>query len=38
MHAALTISQFLEYWEENGTVEKDKIESTPSFCLEVMDE
>lgn len=31
MHAVLTISQLLEYWEENGKVEKDKIEATREF-------
>jgi len=31
MHAVLTISQLLEYWEENGMVEKDKIEETKKF-------
>ena len=31
MHAVLTISQLLEYWEENGKVEKDKIEATRVF-------
>ena len=31
MHAVLTISQLLEYWEENGKVEKDKIEETRKF-------
>ena len=31
MHAVLTISQLLEYWEQNGKVEKDKIEETRSF-------
>jgi uridine monophosphate synthetase len=31
MHAVLTISQLLEYWEANGTVEKDKIEATRVF-------
>ena len=31
MHAVLTIGQLLEYWEENGTVEKDKIEETRKF-------
>jgi uridine monophosphate synthetase len=31
MHAVLTISQLLEYWEENGKVEKDKIEETRLF-------
>ncbi|MCC6501291.1 MAG: orotate phosphoribosyltransferase [Anaerolineales bacterium] len=31
MHAALTIGQLLEYWEENGKVEKSKIEATRRF-------
>ena len=31
MHAVLTISQLLEYWEENKKVEKDKIEETRKF-------
>ena len=31
MHSVLTISQLLEYWEANGTVEKDKIEATRVF-------
>jgi uridine monophosphate synthetase len=31
MHAVLTIGQLLEYWEENGKVEKDKIEETRKF-------
>ena len=31
MHAVLTISQLLEYWEENGKVVKDKIEETRNF-------
>jgi len=31
MHAVLTISQLLEYWEESGKVEKDKIEETRKF-------
>ena len=31
MHTVLTISQLLEYWEENGKVEKDKIEATREF-------
>lgn len=31
MHAVLTIGQLLEYWEETGKVEKDKIEETRSF-------
>jgi len=31
MRAVLTIGQLLEYWEENGKVEKDKIEETRKF-------
>jgi len=31
MHAVLTISQLLEYWEETGKAEKDKIEETRKF-------
>lgn len=31
MQAVLTIGQLLEYWEENGKVEKIKIEETRSF-------
>jgi len=31
MHAVLTISQLMEYWEANGKVEKDKIEETKNF-------
>ncbi len=31
MHAVLTISQLLDYWEKNGKVEKDKIEETRLF-------
>lgn len=31
MHAVLTISQLLDYWEETGMVEKDKIERTKEF-------
>ena len=34
MHAVLTIGQLLEYWEENGKVEKDKIEETKKFLKE----
>jgi len=34
MHAVLTIGQLLEYWEENGKVEKDKIEETRKFLSE----
>ncbi len=31
MHAVLTISQLLDYWDETGKVEKDKIEATRKF-------
>lgn len=31
MHAVLTIGQLLDYWEEKGKVEKDKIEETRKF-------
>ena len=31
MHAVLTITQLLDYWEENGKVEKEKIEETREF-------
>src|SRR5687767_5854809 len=31
MHAVLTIGQLLDYWEETGKVEKDKIEKTRKF-------
>jgi len=31
MHAVLTITQLLDYWEENGNVEKEKIEETRKF-------
>ena len=31
MHAVLTISQLLEYWEKMGKVGKDKIEETKQF-------
>lgn len=31
LHAVLTISQLLDYWEETGQVEKDKIEETREF-------
>jgi uridine monophosphate synthetase len=31
MHAVLTISQVLDYWEANGKVGKDKIEETREF-------
>ena len=31
LHAVLTIRQLLDYWEETGKVEKDKIEETRLF-------
>ncbi|MBV6395303.1 MAG: Orotate phosphoribosyltransferase [Anaerolineales bacterium] len=31
LHAVLTIGQLLEYWEETGKVERDKIEATRKF-------
>ena len=31
MHAVLTISQLLDYWEANAKVEKEKIEQTRKF-------
>ena len=31
LHAVLTITQLLEYWEKTGKVEKDKIEETRKF-------
>jgi uridine monophosphate synthetase len=31
MHAVLTIGQLLDYWEETGKVDKDKIASTREF-------
>ena len=31
MHAVLTISQLLDYWEKTDKVEKDKIEATREF-------
>jgi uridine monophosphate synthetase len=34
MYAVLTIGQLLEYWEENGKVEKDKIEATRKFLAD----
>jgi uridine monophosphate synthetase len=33
MHAVLTIRQLLDYWEETGRIETDKIEQTRSFLL-----
>lgn len=34
MHAVLTITQMLDYWEANGKVEKGKIEETKKFLVE----
>jgi uridine monophosphate synthetase len=34
LHAVLTISQLLTHWEENGRVDKDKIEATRRFLQE----
>jgi uridine monophosphate synthetase len=34
MHAVLTITEMLDYWEENGKVEKDKIAETKKFLQE----
>ncbi len=31
MHAVLSITQLLDYWEQTGKVEKDKIEETRKF-------
>ncbi len=31
LHAVLTITQLLDYWEKTGRVEKDKIEATRDF-------
>jgi uridine monophosphate synthetase len=31
MHAVLTITQLLDHWEKNGTVDKDKIRETRTF-------
>jgi uridine monophosphate synthetase len=33
-HAVLTIGQLLKYWDENGRVEKDKIEATRMFLAQ----
>jgi uridine monophosphate synthetase len=33
-HAVLTIGQLLKYWDENGSVEKDKIEATRMFLAQ----
>src|SRR5688500_12345698 len=34
LHALLTISDLLAYWEENGKVEKDKIAATRTFLAQ----
>ena len=34
LHTVLTISQLLEYWEETGKVDKDKIEETRKFLAQ----
>jgi len=34
MHAVLTITQLLDYWETTGKVEKEKIEDTRKFLSE----
>jgi uridine monophosphate synthetase len=34
MHAVLTISDLLAYWEKNGKVQKDKIEETRRFLTQ----
>jgi len=34
LHAVLTITQLLDYWEKTGKVEKDKIEETRKFLKE----
>ncbi len=34
LHAVLTITQLLDYWESTGKVEKDKIEATRNFLTE----
>ncbi len=31
LHAVLTISQMLDYWEKNGKIGKDKVEETRKF-------
>jgi uridine monophosphate synthetase len=35
MHAVLTITQLLDYWEKTGKVEKDKIEETRKFLKSI---
>ena len=34
LHAVLTISALLEYWESTGKVERDKIEATREFLVQ----
>ena len=34
MHAVLTITQLLDYYESTGKVEKDKIEETRKFFVQ----
>ncbi len=34
LHAVLTISQLLDYWESTGKVENKKIEETRKFLVE----
>ena len=34
MHAVLTITQLLDYWEQTGKVEKDRIEETRKFLIQ----
>ena len=36
IHAVLTIGQLLEYWEDNGKVEKDKIDQTRKFLAQAL--
>jgi uridine monophosphate synthetase len=35
MHAVLTISQLLDYWEDTGRIERDKIEATRAFLKNI---
>jgi uridine monophosphate synthetase len=35
LQAVLTINQLLDYWEENGKVDKNKIEETKKFLLDL---
>jgi len=35
LHAVLTISALLEYWESTGNVEKDKIEAAREFLEKI---